>query len=377
MATKGKDEFDETTPISKKLQKLASESSHIGIVTGSPVINKKKKKRSTKHHTNTHRSSSGGTSSVAKGKDEFDKTTPISKKLQKLASESSHIGIVTGSPVINKKKKKRSTKHHTNTHRSSSGGTSSVACKLESNETITKVTNNNKKRSSKSPLDSDTSSVSSSEGTSSVTPRKIEFDKTTNKVPKDKKDKLSGDTPSVACMLESDKKTTKVVKNKKKRSSKSLSYGDTSSVSSSDDASSVARKPESDKTTTKAPKKKKKRSSKSLSRGDTPSKTPSQTMFCAYQIDWTNSSVTRNEIRKYTNADHIDDTQEAILPYLLNKFKPNDIKTSFAALISKSNRNTESYYPLPNVKAKLIESFVELIFDTKSMMVSSSKKPSR
>ena len=112
------------------------------------------------------------------------------------------------------------------------------------------------------------------------------------------------------------------------------------------------------------------RSSKSLSRGDTPSKTPSQTMFCAYQIDWTNSIVTRNEIRKYTNADHINDTQEAILPYLLNKFKPNDIKTSFAALISKSN-------PLPNVKAKLIESFVELIFDTKSMMVSSSKKPSR
>jgi hypothetical protein len=94
----------------------------------------------------------------------------------------------------------------------------------------------------------------------------------------------------------------------------------------------------------------------------------------AHQIDWTNSSVTRMEIRKYPNTDHIDETQEAILPHLLNKFKPNDIKTSFAVLISKSNSNTESYYPLPLVKAKLIESFVELILDTKSMMVSSSKK---
>ena len=69
MATKGKDEIKETTPISKKLQKLRSESSHIGVVTGSPVINntkkKKKKKKSIKHHTNTHQSSSGDTSSVA------------------------------------------------------------------------------------------------------------------------------------------------------------------------------------------------------------------------------------------------------------------------------------------------------------------------
>ena len=201
---------------------------------------------------------------ATKGKDEIKETTPISKKLQKLRSESSHIGVVTGSPVINNTKKKKSIKHHTNTHQSSSGDTSSVARKLES-----------------------------------------------------------------------DKTTTKVLKNKKKRSSKSLS------------------------------------------RGDTSSKTPPQLMLCAHQMDWTNSIVTRTEIRKYPNTDHIDETQEAILPYLLNKFKPNDIKTSFAALISKSNSNTESYYPLPLVKAKLIESFVELILDTKSMMVSSSKKPSR
>ena len=314
---------------------------------------------------------------ATKGKDEIKETTPISKKLQKLRSESSHIGVVTGSPVINNTKKKKSIKHHTNTHQSSSGDTSSVARKLESDKTTTKVLKNKKKRSSKSPSDSDTSSVSSSDDASSVAPRKLEFDKTTNKVPKDKKNKSSGDTSSVARKLESDKTTTKVLKNKKKRSSKSPLYSDTSSVSSIDDALSVARKRESDKTTTKVPKNKKKRSSKSLSRGDTSSKTPPQLMLCAHQMDWTNSIVTRTEIRKYPNTDHIDETQEAILPYLLNKFKPNDIKTSFAALISKSNSNTESYYPLPLVKAKLIESFVELILDTKSMMVSSSKKPSR
>ena len=218
---------------------------------------------------------------ATKGKDEFEKTTPISKKLQKLRSESSHIGVVTGSPVINNTKKKKSIKHHTNTHQSSSGDTSSVARKLES-----------------------------------------------------------------------DKTTTKVLKNKKKRSSKSPLYSDTSGVSSIDDALSVACKLESDKTTTKVPKNKKKRSSKSISRWDISSKTPPQLMFCAHQMDWTNSIVTRTEIRKYPNTDHIDETQEAILPYLLNKFKPNDIKTSFAALISKSNSNTESYYPLPLLKAK-------------------------
>jgi hypothetical protein len=312
---------------------------------------------------------------ATKGKDEIKETTPISKKLQQLRSESSHIGVVTGSPIINNKKKKKSIKHHTNKHQSSSGDKSSVARKLESDNTKTKVLKNKKKRSYKSPLDSGSSSVSSSDDTSSVTPRQLKFDKTTNKVPKDKKNKSIGDTSSVAHKLESDKTTTKVLKNKKKRSSKSTLYSDTSSVSSIDDALSVARKPESNKTTTKLPQNKKKRSSKSLSRCDTLSKTPPQLM--AHQIDWTNSSVTRTEIRKYTNTDHIDETQEAILPHLLNKFKPNDIKTSFAVLISKSNSNTASYYPLPQVKAKLIESFVKLILDTKSMMVSSSKKPSR
>ena len=257
---------------------------------------------------------------ATKGKDEFEKTTPISKKLQKLRSESSNIGVVTSSPVIHNMKKKKSTKHHTNTHRSSSGDTSSAARKLESNKTTTKVPKNDKKRSSKSPSDSDTSSVSSSDGTSSVAPRKLEFD-----------------TSSVAIKLESNKTTTKVSKNKNK----------------------------------------KKRSNKSLSRGDTPSKTHPQLIFGAHQMDWTNSIATRTEVRKYQNTDHIDETQEAILPYLLNKFKPNDIKLAFAVLISKSDSNTDSYYPLPIVKAKLIESFVKLIFVTKSLMVSSSKKPTR
>jgi len=307
---------------------------------------------------------------ATKGKDEFEKTTPISKKLQKLRSESSNIGVVTSSPVIHNMKKKKSTKHHTNTHRSSSGDTSSAARKIESNKTTTKVPKNDKKRSSKSPSDSDTSSVSSSDDTSSVAPRKLEFD-----------------ASSVAIKLESNKTTT----NDKKRSIKSQSDSDTSSVSSSDDTSSVApRKPEfdtssvaikleSNKTTTKVSKNKnkKKRSNKSLSRGDTPSKTHPQLIFGAHQMDWTNSIATRTEVRKYQNTDHIDETQEAILPYLLNKFKPNDIKLAFAVLISKSDSNTDSYYPLPIVKAKLIESFIKLIFVTKSLMVSSSKKPTR
>ena len=208
-----------------------------------------------------------------------------------------------------------------------------------------------------------------SSGDKSSVACKLKFDKTTTKVPKDKKNKSHksilqsssvssiGDTSSVACKLDSNKTTSKVPNNKNNKLSKSQplsSSVDNSSVSSSGDMSSVANK------TTKV----------------LITKMSPQLMLCAHQIDWTNSNVTRTEIIKYTNTDHIGETQEAILPVLLNRFKPNDIKTSFAVLISKSNSNTDSYYPLPTAKPKLIESFIKLIFEVKSMMVSSRKKPS-
>lgn len=180
---------------------------------------------------------------------------------------------------------------------------------------------------------------------------------------------LKSDKPSVASKRKSDKISANVPKVKKGGKSgvvRDLNFDneddDTSGGSSNSDMSTVPNKVGSSK---KVPPK-----------NNNMSKPSSQSILCAFKIDWTDSILTRNEVRKYTKTDHIDQSQEAILPFLLDKYKPNDIKTSFAALISKSNVDTERYYPMPSVKAKLIESFIELIFDEKSMMVSSSKIPS-
>ena len=82
---------------------------------------------------------------------------------------------------------------------------------------------NKKKKSSKSLSCGYTSSVSSSDNTSSVA-HKLESDKTTTKVPKNKKKSKSlpilscGDKSSIIRKLEFDKTTTnKVLKNKKKK----------------------------------------------------------------------------------------------------------------------------------------------------------------
>ncbi len=56
-------------------------------------------------------------------------------------------------------------------------------------------------------------------------------------------------------------------------------------------------------------------------------------------------------------------------PFFANRFKPVDTKVLFAALIDKVGASAQTaFYPLPSQRAKLVESFLELVFNSLSAM---------
>jgi hypothetical protein len=98
----------------------------------------------------------------------------------------------------------------------------------------------------------------------------------------------------------------------------------------------------------------------------------------AYAIEWTDSRVTMLEIMKHPKANNIEQTQESMVTFLASQFKPIDVKVAFAALIGKNDGSAEiAFYPLPSQRAKLVESFLELVFNDKSMLIVTVKKPFR
>jgi hypothetical protein len=75
----------------------------------------------------------------------------------------------------------------------------------------------------------------------------------------------------------------------------------------------------------------------------------------AYAIDWTDSRVTTLESIKYQEANNGEQTQESLITFLANQFKPVDIKVAFAALIGKVGGSTlPAFYPLPSQRALLL-----------------------
>ena len=96
--------------------------------------------------------------------------------------------------------------------------------------------------------------------------------------------------------------------------------------------------------------------------------------LAAYDVEWFYLSATKNECLKHTTIKNLPDTQEGQLTFLLSKFDTSDIKTAFADAIGnvgKASRNV--FYLLPWRKEKLIKSFLELIYDGKSIMVENLK----
>jgi hypothetical protein len=96
--------------------------------------------------------------------------------------------------------------------------------------------------------------------------------------------------------------------------------------------------------------------------------------LAAYNIDWFNSTLTKSKWLKHTSEKNLPVSQEGQLTFLLGKYQTSKIKTAFADAIGKvSTAARKAFYPLPLPKEKLISSFLELIYDGKSIMVDNSK----
>jgi hypothetical protein len=95
----------------------------------------------------------------------------------------------------------------------------------------------------------------------------------------------------------------------------------------------------------------------------------------AYSINFCNSAETLAKCLKYiTNPKSIPKDQELQLTFLLDQYKPNNLRIAFCQLIGKVRRSaTMAFQPLPHQKNQLIKSFLALIYNTKSMFVDTSK----
>jgi hypothetical protein len=96
--------------------------------------------------------------------------------------------------------------------------------------------------------------------------------------------------------------------------------------------------------------------------------------LAAYNIDWLNSTLTKNKCLKNTSEKNLPVSQEGQLTFLLGKYQTSEIKSAFADAIGKvSTAARKAFYKLPLCKEKLMSSFLELIYDEKSIMVDNSK----
>jgi hypothetical protein len=96
--------------------------------------------------------------------------------------------------------------------------------------------------------------------------------------------------------------------------------------------------------------------------------------LAAYNVDWFNSSSTKNKCLKHTSDKNLPVTQEGQLTFLLDKYQTSEIKTAFVDVIGKVGTAARKvFYPLPHHKDKLIHGFLELIYNGKSIMIDNSK----
>ncbi len=103
-------------------------------------------------------------------------------------------------------------------------------------------------------------------------------------------------------------------------------------------------------------------------------KTTKEPKLAADDINWFDSAATKNEILKHLSIKNLPATQEEQLTFLLGKYPASDIKIALADTIGKVGKAArKAFYPLPLRKEKLVNKFLELIYDGKSMMIDNSK----
>jgi len=80
------------------------------------------------------------------------------------------------------------------------------------------------------------------------------------------------------------------------------------------------------------------------------------------------------ECNKYKNIQNLPVTQEGQLTFLLGQFETADLKIALADTIGKVGAPARTaFYPLPHRKDKVIRSFLQLIYDGRSILVDDSK----
>ena len=91
----------------------------------------------------------------------------------------------------------------------------------------------------------------------------------------------------------------------------------------------------------------------------------------AEYIDFCDSTEVKRECLKYTKtAAGLPSDQQTQISFLLRKFNQSAISTAFLMLIGKvAGSAPMAFLPLPSKKKDLIEQFLCLICDTKSMMI--------
>lgn len=101
---------------------------------------------------------------------------------------------------------------------------------------------------------------------------------------------------------------------------------------------------------------------------------PPKTKLAAYDVDWLDPSATMKECLKHTNIKNLPLTQEKQLTFLLGKFETTDLKVAFTEMIGKVGAPArKAFYPVPLRKDKVIQRFLELIYDGRSIIIDESK----
>ena len=93
-----------------------------------------------------------------------------------------------------------------------------------------------------------------------------------------------------------------------------------------------------------------------------------------HEIDWIDRKQLQNEVGKYDTNNIILPTQDTIILFLLHESKAASIKEAFLLQIGQNGNQAKVFLPLPATKPKLIERFLIMIYDMKSMMVDNKKQ---
>jgi hypothetical protein len=96
----------------------------------------------------------------------------------------------------------------------------------------------------------------------------------------------------------------------------------------------------------------------------------------AVYIDFCDSNQVKAECVKYIkSAADLPNDQQSQISFLVRKFKSSDIIAAFSMLIGKvAGAAPMAFFPLPTKKEDLIQQFLCLFYDTKSMMINTEEE---